>query len=118
MVTDTTPLKEYFRKLQRVIINDADFRFLSVEFIKKNRNDDILCCILATLPEAYKRKLRSSDAKKFNSMIAYNVLFDAIKRKCPFSSEMYMVDTDKAIRLINSIVTSIQRDVDIIEKDS
>ena len=54
---DLTDLINYFKKLQRVVVRDIDFKFLNNSFIKKNKIDDVLCCILASLPNVYKRNI-------------------------------------------------------------
>lgn len=52
---DLTDLKKYLKKLQRVISNDADFTFFGSNYIKKNKVDDIWCCILASMPNIFKK---------------------------------------------------------------
>ena len=111
-------LKNYFKKLQKIITVDAEFNFFGNSFFKRNKIDDILCCIIATLPSEYKKNMRTDLGKKLSSVIAYNALFDAIKKKCPFSSDKYMVDSKKAYQLINTIINTIERDISYIEKNS
>ena len=118
MATDVEQLKEYFKKLRAVVLTGADFNFFGSIFIKKNKIDDVLCCILATLPDIYKKGLRTNAAKKMTSMLAYNLLFKAIKQKCPFNSEVYMVNKQNAIRYISTIISSIERDLIYLEKNS
>lgn len=115
---DLLELKNYFKKLQKTIIRDADINFFSFSFFKKNRIDDILCCIIATLPDLYKKNMRTDLGKKLGSVIAYNALFNAIKKKCPFNSTMYMVDVSNANRLIYTIINTIERDISYIEKNA
>ncbi len=115
---NTDELKNYFKKLQRVINTDVDFKFIDVYLIKKSKIDDILCCILAVLPDAYKKMMRSKEGQKLNSIICYNTLFKAIKRKFIFNSNVYMVDINKANRLISTIVSSIERDIKYAEKNA
>ena len=95
-----------------------DFKFLGMNFIKKNKIDDVWCCILASLPEIFKKNLKSTFSKKLNSIIAYNHLFNALKHKCPFSSEMYSVNVEGVNRSITTILTSIERDVNYLEKNT
>lgn len=111
-------LKNYFKKLQRTIIRDADLKIFKYSFLKKNKIDDILCCVIATLPDTYKKNMRSNTGQKLGSVIAYNALFNAIKKKCPFSANKYMVDVSKVNRLIDTIIGTIARDISYIEKNS
>ena len=48
---DLTDLKKYLKKLQNTIARDIDFKFFGLNFIKKNKIDDVWCCILASLPK-------------------------------------------------------------------
>ena len=111
-------LKNYFKKLQRIVLRDADFNFFNMSFFKKNKIDDMLCCIIATLPDIYKKNMRTDLGKKLSSVIAYNVLFDSIKRKCPFNSNLYIVEAEKANNCINTIINTIERDINYIEKNA
>ena len=115
---DLTDLKKYLKKLQNTIARDIDFKFLGMNFIKKNKIDDVWCCILASLPEIFKKNLKSTFSKKLNSIIAYNHLFNALKHKCPFSSEMYSVNVEGVNHSITTILTSIERDVNYLEKNT
>ncbi len=117
-MNENSELKNYFKKLQRIIIRDADLKLFKYSFFKKNKIDDILCCIIATLPDAYKKNMRTNLGKKLGSVIVCNTLFDTIKNKCPFSSDKYMIDASKASRLIDTITKTIERDIRYIEKNS
>ena len=118
MTTDVEQLKEYFKKLRTVVLTGADFNFFGSVFIKKNKIDDVLCCILAILPDIYKKGLRTNAAKKMTSMLAYNLLFGAIKRKSPFNSKVYMVKKQEAENYISKIISNIERDLTYLEKNS
>ena len=115
---DLTDLKKYLKKLQRVISSDADFTFFGSAYVKKNKVDDIWCCVLASMPNIFKKNLNSSLGKKLNSVIAYKHLFDALKRKCPFSSSMYSVNVSEAVKSITTLLTVIERDINYLEQNS
>lgn len=113
---DLIAVKDYFKKLQRVIAIEAEFKFMDMALIKKNKIDDILCCILATLPDVIKKNLKGEESKKLKSIIAYNNLFAAIKGKFILNSSVYRVDTAKANSLISVILSQIERDIASLEK--
>ena len=115
---DLTDLINYFKKLKRVVVRDIDFKFLNNSFIKKNKIDDVLCCILASLPNVYKRNMNSDLGKNLSSIIAYKHLFDSIKKKCPFNSDMYMIQSTDANMSINIILKTIEKDIIYLEKNS
>lgn len=117
-MTDVKQLKEYFKKLRMVVLTGADFCFFDVAFIKKNKIDDVLCCILAILPTTYKKYLHTQFAKPVPTMHLYESLYKAIKQKCPFNSQVYMVNKQKAIKSISSLISGIERDLIYLEKNS
>lgn len=115
---DLTELKNYLKKLQNVIARDVDFKFFGKAYIKKNKIDDVWCCILASLPDIYKKNLKGTFSKKLNSLIAYNHLYNVLKCKCPFSSQMYSINIEGVKKSITAILTTIERDIAYLEKNS
>lgn len=118
IMEDLKDLENYLKKLQRVVINDADINFFGKSFIKKNKIDDVWCCVLASLPEIFKKNLKGEFSKKLNSTIAYNHLFIALKQRCFFSSQMYSIKIDDAVKSISAILASIEKDIVYLEKNS
>lgn len=114
---DLTDLKNYLKKLQRVVLNDADFKFLDSTFIKKNKIDDVWCCVLVSLPNIYKKNLKNPLSKDLSSVIAYNHLFEALKKKCFFSSQMYTVDASSVNKSIIAMLATIEQDINYLEKN-
>ena len=117
---DFETLKGYFNKLQKIIAYDADFTFLGIKLIKKNKIDDLLCCILASFPDIYKsamkNKLRNEDNKEFTSFISYRLLFDAIKGKFILNSGVYAVNEQQAKAYMASFLRDYPNDLRKIEK--
>ena len=58
-MADIVALKDYLKKLQKIINFEATFTFSHWKLVKKTRIDDIMCCIYATLPDTYKRMLKT-----------------------------------------------------------
>lgn len=109
-------LKNYFNKLKRTILFDLDFKFIDMGIIKKNKIDDILCCILATMPPLYKRMLKMKEGRDFHSVLSYNLLMKAIKRKFVFNSNMYLVEVGTANKMLGAIIKNIESDINRMEK--
>ena len=109
-------VKDYFKKLQRTIIVNPDFKLFKVVLVKKNKIDDILCCIFAKLPDSYKKMLHSTGSSKFGSILSYNVLLKVIKTKFFLSQDLYVIDAGKAVRLIDTILKTLQNDIKAIDK--
>lgn len=109
-------LKNYFTKLQRIILYESDFKLFDKGFIKKNKIDDILCCILPTFPATYKRMLTLKEGKDYHSIVSFNLLLKAIKKKFFLNSNIYVVNIGQANQLIAGILKSIDNDYREIEK--
>lgn len=116
-MTDLSEVSGYFRKLQKVLNFDADFAFWGYALVKKSKIDDVLCCILATLPDSYKRIMKQREGKALKSVIAYEMLFNAIKGKFVFNSNVYLVRTEDAKKYISTILVTLEKDVVYIERN-
>ena len=110
-------LRDYFRKLQRILQSDADFTFIGYKLVRKDKIDDVLCCILATFPESYKRVFKDKRFKKLSSIIAYDLLFKAVKQKFILNSNVYLVHYENTKKYIDTIISNIERDIDYVEKN-
>ncbi|MBR1373204.1 hypothetical protein IJ750_05975 [bacterium] len=116
-MADTAATIEYFKKLLKVIHYDADLTFLDVKLIKKSKIDDVLCCILATLPDTYKKLMRQKEGDKFDSILCYKLMFKALKRKFLFNSNVYLVETNNAIKFATNVLKTLEKDIEKIERD-
>ena len=116
-MTKTDDVKIYLKKLQRVILKEAVFTFFSWKLIEKNKIDDILCCILATLPDDYKAVMKTSRKRNFISMVSYDTLQKYLKRKFKLNPNVYLIKHRLAINIITTILTTIEKDVIFIENE-
>ncbi len=117
-MADIIAIKDYFKKLQRAINEDADFTFFNIKLAKKNRIDDLLCCVLALLPDSYKKALKKravNVADQLTSVSAYNRLEKLIKKPFLLNSEIYVVQYNEALSLIRAITSNIERDINKLE---
>lgn len=115
---DTASLKDYFKKLQKTINYNYDFNLFGMKLIKKHKIDDLLCCILAGFPNSYKQLMKRKEGKNRNSILCYDLMFKAIKMKFIFDSSVYLVDADKATKMINTILATIEKDIEFAEKNA
>lgn len=117
-MTDIAEVLSYFKKLKRVIAQEADFSLGNIKLVKKNKIDDVLCCILAELPDSYKRLMKQKkEEKKFKSLLTYGLLFDAIKGKFILNPNVYLVHSDSVSKYIDIISASLEKDIAYIEKN-
>ena len=111
-------LKNYFTKLKKVLMYNSDFTFFNYSLIKKSKIDDILCCILATFPDSYKNMMKQKEGKNYTSILAYSLLFNAIKNKFVLNPEVYLVSFDNVTKYLDTILRDIEKDIIRIEKIS
>lgn len=116
-MSDVNALLGYFNKLQKIILNNADISFGSKKFLKKEKIDDILCCILSLLPDIYKKDFNTTYDSKYSSISSFKLLYGELRHKFFLLPEYYLVKSDNVIKLINLIKKSIASDIRMLEKD-
>lgn len=114
-MADIAAIKDYLKKIQRTVNLDADFTFFGKRYVKKNKLDTLICCVLAKLPDEYKKKMTRGDAKRFSSMVSLNLLQGVLTKKFWLNSDVYEVDLSKANKLITTFSSTVQRDINTIE---
>ena len=106
----------YLKKLERTIEYNSDFVFMNTRFIKKDKIDNILCCILAKLPNEFKKKMRVAD-NKYRSVSAFKLLQDNITQKSFFGPSMYKYDFAKSKQLLASLKSYLPKDIEDMNRN-
>jgi len=114
-MADVVTIRDYFKKLQRVLVAEVDFNLLDRKLIKRSKVDDILCCVYASLPNNYKRIIKINKEDKYPSVNSFRVLNKELSRKFFFNSNLYSINVDKCNRLISVITATIEKDMNIID---
>lgn len=115
-MVDTDEIKDYLQKLKRVIRDQSDFVLGNKRFIKAARLQDIMCCILAKLPESYKKTLKiRSEIKRYDSVMMFGLLTKAFSKKFFLDNSLCIIDFVSVNKLIDGISSSIVRDIRSIE---
>lgn len=117
-MADIIEIKNYLKKLQK-IVNNADFAIFGSSITKKSKIDDTLCCLLALLPESYKTIMKRRTAiDRYPSVSGLNRLSKTIKKPFFLSNDFYIFKTNEVLTLIQSITKNIDRDLArLIEED-
>ena len=116
-MADITELRNYIKKLQR-IVNSADLTLFGRSLVKKNKVDDVLVCIIATLPESFKKTMKKRiPLEMYPSIASFNRLSKVIRKPFFLSREFYFFDTTEAITLVQSIIKNIERDINRLEEE-
>ena len=112
-MVDIVALKDYLKKLQKIINFEATFTFSHW----KTRIDDIMCCIYATLPDTYKRMLKTkTDIQRYNSVLCYGLLTKLIARTFFLDKNLVIVNITEVNKLINGIIMTIEQDIHSIQQ--
>ena len=93
-------IKKYLKKITTTITSESVFSFGDTRILKKNRVDDLLCCIEAVIPQEYKNLTQSANKKKFQSVQNWNDLNAALKNKFILSSDHYIIKYSEVISRI------------------
>lgn len=116
-MADIVALKDYLKKLQKIINFEATFTFSHWKLVKKTRIDDIMCCIYATLPDTYKRMLKTkTDIQRYNSVLCYGLLTKLIARTFFLDKNLVIVNITEVNKLINCIIMTIEQDIHSIQQ--
>lgn len=116
-MADITTIKDYFKKLRKIINFEAVFNFGSYKLVKKSRINDISCCILATLPDNYKRVIKTKkDIQRYKSVLSYNVLSKILAKRFLLDKNLCIINVTEANKMIDTIIASIERDINAIEE--
>lgn len=116
-MSEAGAIKEYLKKLQKTINFDSTLNLGRFRLVKKGRIDDIMCCIYATLPDSYKKMLKTKvDVQRYNSVICYGLLTKLLAKTFFLDKSLCIVNINEINNLIASIILSFERDAKAIEK--
>ena len=114
---DIDAIKDYMKKLQKVINFDATFSIAGFKLIQKRKIEDVLCCVYAKLPEAYKKMLKTKvDVQRYNSVLCYSLLMKLLSKKFFLDKNLIIVRVNEVNKLISAVIVSIDRDISTIEQ--
>ena len=116
-MADVTELKNYIKKLSRVV-NSADFAILGKTLIKKKKVDDLIVCIIALLPDSFKKTMKKRvPIDVYPAVAAFNRLSKVIRKPFFLSKDYYFFPTSEVITLLQSIGKNIERDINKLEEE-
>ena len=116
-MADIVALKDYLKKLQKIINFKVTFTFSHWQLVKKTRKDDIMCCIYATLPDTYKRMRKTQTSiQRYNSVFDYGLLTTLIAITFFLDKNLFIVNITEVNKLINGIIMTIEQDIHSIQQ--
>lgn len=113
-ISDVT---KFLKKLTFAIQNESKFTFLNYKIVDKNRVDDIICCLEASMPSEYKKLIKLPSHKTYKSVDMYASLKKLLFRKFMFSSSSYFIDYGLAQSHIHSLIKIMEADIRRIYAD-
>lgn len=116
-MTDTAPLQDYFKKIQRLLDN-PDFSFLNFRFIKKTRIDDLLVCTLAILPDSFKKAMKKNlKVDMYPAVSSYSRLSKLLKKPFALTPDYYMIEYGHAFAMLKNVRQNLERDIRRLEEE-
>ena len=116
-MADVAEIKKYVNKLTK-IVNSADLAIFGSSIVKKNKVDDLLVCIIALLPDSFKKTMKKRvPIDVYPSVASFNRLSKAIKKPFFLSKDFYIFKTQEVISLIQNINKTIERDINKLEEE-
>ena len=109
--------KTYLKKLQRIINMDNEFSLFGNSYIKKTKVDDVLCCFISSLPEAFKKEVQFPKKTIPKSIQAYKVLMEVIHIEFKLNKNLYSINLKECDSLINTIISTLEADLNHINAD-
>ena len=102
-------LKNYFRKLILAFDSEVIFRFGNKRFVKKNRIDDILCCIEAKYPTEIKKLYRKipNEIKGYNAFVKLN---KTIRKSSFLNNTLYVIKYNETLNSVQFVSEMINSD--------
>lgn len=111
-MTDINAIVNYFEKLQKIILHNVDLSLGNKKIIKKGKIDDILCCIIAKLPNEYKK----NNMDKYNSVIIFKNLYNQLRQTFFLLPDYYVINYNNVSLLLTQIKKTLIEDINIIER--
>ena len=116
-MADVTELKNYIKRLTR-IINSADFAIFGKSMVKKKKVDDLIVCIIALLPESFKKAMKKRvPIDVYPAVASFNRLSKVIRKPFFLSKDYYFFPTSEVVTLLQSIGKNIERDINKLEEE-
>ena len=102
-------LKKYFKKLEQALEDEVVFKFGNKRFVKKNRIDDILCCIEAKYPTEIKKLYRKipNEIKGYNAFVKLN---KTIRKSSFLNNTLYVIKYNETLNSVQFVSEMINSD--------
>ena len=111
-------IKKYLRKLLRLIEREAVFSLFKTKFIDKNRADDIICCVEASIPKYYKDYVRKTGGKKLKSHGLWLQTLGMVKNKFSLAPSLYSIKVGPTMQVINDMINTIDSDIAFLNSEA
>lgn len=93
-------INAYLKKLRRIISMENSFSFGNSKIVSKSRIDDIICCVQASYPDAFRDYIKKNGPKSLETQTYFLKLVEISTKKFFLSQDHYIVsllDFDKCL---------------------
>ena len=116
--TTTVQLKKYLTKIKD-LINNPTFSLGDKRYIKKIKVDDLICCMEASFPEAFKKLVKEKRFSSVESGKYYKNLLSALKaKKGIIFSDCYVISYRATLTFIEAFAKNIDSDIKKLEENT
>lgn len=110
----TAETKKYLEKLKKIVEMEPEFFITKTKLVSQTRVDDVMCCIEASFPVAYRNYINDRGGRSMKSYSSYLSLYSAMKKKFFLAPSSYSVNQKEVVALITMIIKTIDKDLKLI----
>ena len=114
-------IKKYLYKMINFVCNGVETKFFGYKFIKKSKVDDILCCLLSSVPYVYKQKIELDiklEQEGLSSINLYKRLLKESQNTFFIYPAKYFINVDKLKIIIDTLIPLLEKDIAFLESKS
>ena len=100
-------LLKYINKLNKLIMNEAEYTWLDKKYVNKQRVDDVLCCLEASLPSEY----RDTKDKTYKGMLIYKKIISTIRIQALLNKKLYSINYAEVSVQFKAFVEAVKLDL-------
>lgn len=111
-----TEIKKYLNKLKMAVNSQAlFFNMGNWHLVKKNKIDDLICCIEANIPQKIRANINKINKIDLGSIETFKHLKNILTKKFILNNNLYSINSNITNSYIQHIINNIENDIKHIE---